>query len=86
MTGTGRNNCTGALTDRKTLARRLLHWWRIFAAALGRVNTMLLLGVLFLLVVTPIGLLGRLFRKEKILRGNSAWTSRSDDGTYERQF
>jgi len=36
-------------------------WWMRFGMLLGRITTPLLLGVLFYLVITPIGLVRRLF-------------------------
>lgn len=40
--------------------------WRSFAAALGFVNTRILLGVVYLLVVTPISLLLRLLGRDTL--------------------
>jgi hypothetical protein len=40
------------------------HWMR-FAEAMGRINSAILLGVLYLVVVTPLGLLLRVFSRRR---------------------
>ena len=56
-----------------TLCPRLLIWpyklWMRGGAMLGYVNTRIILGCLFLLLVTPFGLLKRLFGKASLTLG-----------------
>ena len=68
--------------------------WMAFATVLGHVNTRIILTVLFYLVMTPVGLIMRLFRDplDRSLRDRSTtqWIKREsqpvDPGRYERQF
>ena len=69
--------------------------WMGFAACMGWVMTRVILVLLFYLVVTPVGLLGRLFGKDFLSRcfdreASSYWLPKKDkkfekDG-YENQF
>ena len=80
------------------VAPRTLKWvqgpWMILALALGWVMTRVLLTIVFYLVVTPVGLLQRLFGKRVIevaLRTDEAsyWQARTASPTpeeYEKQF
>jgi predicted Co/Zn/Cd cation transporter (cation efflux family) len=80
------------------LAPRTLKWvhgpWMIAALALGWIVTRVLLTIVFFLVVTPIGLLQRLFGKRAIevaFRADRAtyWqtrTARPLSEEYEKQF
>jgi len=67
-------------------------WWMSFAAALGWINTRVLLFLIFYLVVTPIGLIMRIARRSPldVAKKDSYWTepSRSSYGDrhYEKQF
>lgn len=50
-------------------AARFFHkWWMTLAAALGYVNSRILLGILFYAVITPIGLMARLFGHDPLDR------------------
>jgi len=68
--------------------------WMAFATVLGHVNTRIILTVLFYLVMTPIGLIMRLFRDplDRSLRDRSTsqWIKREpqpvEPERYERQF
>ena len=68
--------------------------WMIFAVLLGWVMTRVILSLLFYLIITPIGLIGRLFGKDflgsDITNNNSYWNSRDSDfeqnQDYEKQF
>ncbi len=69
--------------------------WMTLAVLLGYLMTRVILSVLFFLVVTPIGLLGRLFGKNFLdlkfnRNANSYWTHKESKGfersEYERQF
>lgn len=69
--------------------------WMVFARALGWVNTGILLGLFFFLVLTPVGLILRLFGKdllgERIDRtAKSYWIQREaipvEKSRYERLF
>jgi hypothetical protein len=77
------------------LLKPLYIGWMTFAFALGWVNTRLLLGVFYYLVLTPIGLVLRLTGKdllnEKIDReASSYWIKRGEEPAdvkrYERMF
>lgn len=80
------------------LAPRTLKWvyvpWMIFAAALSWIVTRILLTIVFFLVVTPIGLLQRVFGKrpiEVVSRTDAAsyWQARTAPPAakdYEKQF
>lgn len=73
-----------------------IYWgWLKFAAALAWVNTRLILGVIFYLVFTPVGLILRLMRKDLIKQrwdanANSYWIKRPDEqfdpSRYEKQY
>jgi hypothetical protein len=59
------------------LAPRLLKWpsklWWKAAMVLGYVNARIILSIAFLLVLTPIGLLWRVIRRDPMGRGRAAW-------------
>jgi glucan phosphoethanolaminetransferase (alkaline phosphatase superfamily) len=68
-------------------------WWMRLAEILGWINTRIILVVIFFLIVTPLGLLMRLFRRnplESAGKGGSHWTepprSSYGDRHYEKQF
>ena len=67
-------------------------WWMRLAEALGWINTRILLILIFYLVVTPLGLLMRLFRRAPLdmARRDSYWTepprNSYGDRHYEKQF
>lgn len=73
-----------------------IYWgWLKFAAALAWVNTRLILGIIFYLVFTPVGLILRLLRKDLLKQrwesnANSYWIKRPDDpfdpSRYEKQY
>ena len=50
------------------LLRPVYRGWMIAGGALGWVNTRIILGVVFVVVVVPIGLVMRLFRKDPLAR------------------
>ena len=68
--------------------------WMAFATVLGHVNTRIILTALFYLVMTPVGLIMRLFRDplDRSLRDRSTtqWIKREPQSVeperYERQF
>jgi hypothetical protein len=69
--------------------------WMAFAFTLGFVMSNMILVLFFFLVVTPIGLLARLFQKDFLARkwdkqAASYWIQRTREmrtaGSYERQF
>lgn len=69
--------------------------WMKFAFVLGWINTRVLLGVFFYLILTPIGLAMRIFGKDLLdekmdRRANSYWKVRGAEGfekeRYERLF
>lgn len=68
--------------------------WLRFAAGLGHVNSRIILGTFFYVIMTPLGLLLRLFRDPLKLRfdkaENTNWVKRQtqpvDPLSYERQF
>ena len=69
--------------------------WMILALLLGWVMTRMILSVLFYLVVTPIGLLAKLFGKDRLdlafdKSAESYWRSkdntRQETNDYEKQF
>ena len=77
------------------LLRPLYSVWMKFAYALGWVNTRLLLGVFYFLIVTPIGVTMRLLRKDLLSTtldrsAKSYWIRRKktafDQGRTEKQF
>ncbi len=68
--------------------RTFLRLWLSFGKALGTVNTYIILTLVFIFVVTPIGLLKRLLGKD-FLRDNppgSLWIERKGKEDLERQF
>jgi hypothetical protein len=68
--------------------------WMKFAFVLGWMNTRLLLGLFFYLILTPVGLVMRAFGKDIIdkkfdRQARSYWKKRTtpfDPATMERQF
>ena len=68
--------------------------WMAFATVLGHINTRIILTVLFYLVMTPVGLILRLFRDplDRSLRDrrDTQWIKREsgpiEPERYERQF
>tara|TARA_B100001250_G_C19124123_1_gene496634 strand:+ start:24 stop:437 length:414 start_codon:yes stop_codon:yes gene_type:complete len=69
--------------------------WMIFATILGWIMTRVILSLLFYLIITPIGLIGRLFGEQFIELGwndskRSYWNYRSKKNIikedYEKQF
>jgi hypothetical protein len=76
------------------LLRPVHRAWMAFAHVLGHVNTRIILSVLFYLVMTPVGLVMRLFRDplNRSMRDTqgSQWIKREieplDPARYERQF
>lgn len=67
--------------------------WMKFAKVLAAINTFIVLTVIYYLVITPYGLVNRLFGKdpldERIGTGDSYWAPRGETpeaSTYERQF
>jgi len=73
-----------------------IYWiWMIFATILGWFMTRLILSLLFYVVITPIGLISRLFGKQFIelkwnKRNSTYWNYRSggvfEKEKYEKQF
>lgn len=67
-------------------------WWMRLAAALGWINTRILLIAIFYLVVTPVGLIMRIVRRSPldVARKDSYWTeplrNSYGDRHYEKQF
>lgn len=67
-------------------------WWMRLAEVLGWINTRILLILIFYLVVTPLGLVMRLFRRPPLdmARRDSYWTepppNSYGDRHYEKQF
>jgi multisubunit Na+/H+ antiporter MnhG subunit len=52
-------------------------WWWRFSRALGRVNARVLLTLLFVVVLTPVGLIWRLMGRDPLARrrgGSSGWS------------
>jgi xanthine/uracil permease len=66
--------------------------WMRFAHLLSRVTTPIVMGILFFVIITPLGLLRRAFGKHGLPRGRpgeSMWTERppgSRQGDLKRQF
>ena len=69
--------------------------WMAFAIVMGFLMTRLILSILFYLVVTPIALIAKLFRKDFLdiridKEAQSYWRPRTnkmaDKSTYERQY
>ena len=73
-----------------------IYWvWMIFATILGWIMTRVILSLLFYIIVTPIGLISRLFGKEflelkNISFNRSYWNYKDNDSishqNYEKQF
>jgi hypothetical protein len=69
-------------------------WWMRFAEALGRVNTRIILAILYCLVITPFGLVRRWFQDplDRRMRDGrpSVWVPRPrapvDPARYRQQF
>lgn len=69
------------------MMKRFIHIWKSFAEFLGRINTCILLTLLYILVVTPIGLFYRLGKNSVLAKSaGSAWIRRTPGDDLERQF
>lgn len=71
----------------------IYRFWMGLAAAISKVTTPVAMGIVYFVVVTPIGLLRRLAGKDSLVRPRTAstfWVSRSPGGErrtgMERQF
>ena len=66
--------------------------WMAFAVAISKVTTPIVMGVLYFAVITPVGLIARLFGYSPLTRSHtpaSVWVRRAPDarrGDLERQF
>lgn len=68
--------------------------WRVFSQLLGRVNTAIFLSIVFFLILTPVGLVFRLFGRDELRRRRpvkgSMWIPYSgrvtDTKHFERMF
>ena len=73
-----------------TFARRFHVYWMKLAAALGYVNSRVLLSLLFYLVFTPYGFVSRLFGRDPLRRRaperESYWTTRKVTRQSPEQF
>lgn len=65
------------MRELKRLLKKAYGWWIIVAQAIGWFNTRLFLTLLFVVVITPTGLIMRLFGKDildqKLNCGTSYW-------------
>lgn len=67
----------------------LITWLRRGAAAVGRIQTKVLLVTVYLLVVLPMGIISRLLRRSGdrgISRSVSSWQPRGVQSSMERPF
>jgi len=67
---------------------QIMNGVRRLSAALGRINTMILLTMVFLFAMVPLGLLMRISGRS-VLRGGrrgSSWARRSGPFAWERPF
>lgn len=73
-----------------SFARRFHAIWMRFASALGWVNSRVLLGLLFYIVLAPYNLLGRLIKRDPLTRRgrgrNSYWIKRKQTRQTREQF
>ena len=72
-----------------SIGRRLYDWWMKFARLLGKVNTVVLLTLVYVVVVGPVALVFRVLGKDLLDRrtekGESYWYEReTDDQTMNR--
>jgi hypothetical protein len=67
---------------------RIMNGVRRLSAELGRVNTLILLTMVFLFAVVPLGLLMRISGRSALRGGSrgSSWARRSDPIAWERPF
>lgn len=70
------------------MLKNLYNWWLSAAKMIAMVNTYVILSVLFLLVITPLGLLRRLFGHNplKASQKHASWIPRQEPEDLERQF
>jgi hypothetical protein len=69
--------------------RKLWEGWRVFALWLGKIQTAILLSLVYHLTIGPIGLIGRVLRKDLLglrrVDGDSYWSAVSHvTGTMEQ--
>ena len=74
--------------DTVPMLKHLLQAWLRFAQTLARINSYLMLTLVFVLAVIPIGVLFRLFGRSiaRALPGGSRWVERESDHDPERPF
>lgn len=74
------------------VGRRLFKAWMVFAGILGKVNTFILISIVFFLVITPIGVLRRRFARPDeysetaCRKRQSAWFPVTDEHRYGSPF
>ena len=74
----------------KKLLSRIKDGWMLFARALGRVNTIILLTLVYLVIIGPMALLARMFRKDLLQKKKHSmkttyWLNRAtNEPTLER--
>lgn len=70
------------------MLKNLFNWWLSLAKMIATVNTFVLLSIVFLLVITPLGLLRRLFGHNplKAAPKHASWIPRQEPEDLERQF
>ena len=65
--------------------------WVKFGEIVGRINSFIILSILFYFIITPTGIVMRLLGKDLLnkkidKKGNSYWTKHHSDSTMKQQF
>lgn len=70
------------------MPKNLINWWLSFAKMIAMVNAFILLSLVYLLVITPLGLLRRLMGHNplKASQIHASWIQRQEPEDLERQF
>lgn len=48
--------------------RRIYYWWMRFALLLSKITTPIIMAIVYYIVVTPMGIVMRMFRKDTMMR------------------
>ena len=66
-----------------TFARKISFYWRKLGMWMGKVISPILLGFVFFIILTPLGVLYRLFKKHKSSSDNSSWKVRNHEFVFD---
>lgn len=70
------------------MLRKLYNFWLSIGRVIGTINTYIILTIIFFFVITPIGIIKRIFKSDflKYNPEGSLWVRRKEGEDLERQF